>query len=887
MQNGSFGMLLAFILSLSPFLQGETLTRVANTSLSFPEATPLDGSYAIENAFDTTLFSSPIALATPQGETTHTFVVERSGQIQRVNLSDNSKALFLDLKTWVDSIAAHKFNTDSESGLLSMAFHPDYKNNGYFYIFYSVEIEDQLHQRVARMTATGTAGNYLDAVSTDPSTHQALITQYDEAGNHNGGDLHFGNDGYLYISVGDEGGAGDSYNNSNFINKNFFSAILRIDIDKKSSNFEPNLHTQTESTSHPSAVNPGTYKIPDDNPFLGASSHQGITIDPASVRTEIWVTGLRNPFRFSFDKATGRCFVGDVGQDEEEEINLVFGGEDCGWSRREGSSAYTNGPAGTDVPAGYSPHEPIYDYDHSGDPKSVTGGLIYRGSRLGELFGRYIFSDFITGQVWQLEQRSNGRWTRRSLFEQVGIASFGEDPATRDLLFCVNSDNFVGRLVRTSTSIPAPLTLSATGAFSDLATLTPQPGIFAYDVNQPFWSDHAKKRRWFSMPDADSKVGYSENENWAFPTGQVWIKHFDLEIERGNPASLRPLETRFTVKTAEGIYGLSYRWRPDGKDADLVGSAGIDEDLSLKDDEGISFTQTWSYPSRSECLICHTQRAGYALSFNVPQLNRSGSLGINQLSCLSDAGFFDGTPSPTRGLPAHPAISDDSVSLEARVRSYLAINCVMCHSGPGGAFVPARFDARIDTQTDLTEMINGMLFNDLGDPLNRFLVPGDLAHSVVVKRLDGTENRMPPLASNVIDQEAIDLISAWITEELPNRQTYDQWALASFGVTGTSETAEEGDFDQDGQSNLSEFNTRTNAADPDSRFALEIDQDGVTYTQPANRHFLIERSSNLVDWFPVESPDNSLLPLASPSEKSYLFPDLQPKYFLRAKVSRP
>lgn len=871
------------LLGVMCMAHADPITRVANTTLSLPANAPVEGNYTLVNAFGSLDFSNPIALATPPGETGFTYVVERSGRVQRVNLGDNTKAEFLDLRTWVNSQSGHSFTTSGECGLLSIAFHPNYNQNGYFYVFYSVNISNQRHQRIARLQATGTEGNYLAATTCNAATHQAMITQRDEASNHNGGDMHFGADGYLYISVGDEGAADDYYDNSNFINKDFFSAILRIDVDQLSTNLTPNAHSQTNSTSHPSAVHPNTYKIPADNPFIGVTSHQGSSIAAGSVRTEIWVTGLRNPWRFSFDPPTGRCFIGDVGQGAREEINLVSGGEDCGWSRREGFIAFTSGPAGSSVPSGYSPHDPIYDYPRS-DGRSLTGGLIYRGSRLGELFGSYIFADYATGKAWYITEQSNGSWTRQNLINQGGIVSFGEDPSNNDLLVCSITDDKVYRLVRATTANPAPLTLSATGAFSDLATLTPHAGIYAYDINHAFWSDHADKRRWFSIPQLGDTVGYSETAPWAFPTGQVWIKHFDLEMERGNAGTSRPLETRIIVKTAGGAYGLSYRWRSDGSDADLVGASGLSEDLTITEN-GSSITQKWIYPSRADCLTCHTQDAGYALSFNTRQLNKNGDLGADQLACLAASGFLDSTPAPSKSLPAHPALSDALVSRESRIRSYLEVNCAMCHRGSAST-VPGNFDARIDTPTDLAEIINGILVNNLGDGSNRFIVPNDAAHSVVLKKLDGTEGRMPPLATTITDQDAIDLITQWITGEVPNRQSYEQWALASFGSTGTAETIKSGDFDHDGQTNLMEYLAGTDGASQQSAFSLLLNQTQFSYVHPANRILLIESSEDLINWLPFDHADNSLFAPASTQNKVFNLPAGN-RLFLRARISQP
>ena len=870
-------------------VSADTLTRAENTSLNLPAATPTEGSYSVVNAFGALTFSSPMAVRTPPGETNHVYVVERGGKVQRVNLITNTKSEFLDLGSWVDDQGWDLLST-FEDGMLSMAFHPNYNQNGHFFVFYTVRVAGQRHQRIARLTATGTAGSYLAATTCNPATHVALISQRDQAGNHNGGDMHFGPDGYLYISVGDEGGSNDTYNNSNFINKDFFSAILRIDVDSIASNLTPNAHAQPNSTTYASAVHTGTYKIPADNPFIGVTSHQGQTISAATVRTEIWVTGLRNPWRFSYDAATNRWFIADVGQNAREEINLITydpnESNDCGWSRREGTHAFTSGPAGSSVPTGYSPLEPIHDYPRS-IGRSITGGIVYRGSRLSELFGKYIFADYASGKIWSLTENTSTNpvtWSRSDIINWGGIVSFDPDPRNQDILFCVMNQGYVGRLIRSTGANPAPTTLSATGAFSNLTGLTPNAGIYAYDINHPFWSDHAIKRRWFSIPQVDSRMTYSQDDAWTFPAGQVWIKHFDLETERGNPTSKRPVETRFIVKTPGGAYGLSYRWRADGSDADLVGSSGLKEDFSIGTDSGLT-TQTWVYPSRSDCMTCHTDANNYAPSFNTRQLNRMGSLGSDQLHELACADFLTNSPPASKSLPVHAAVTDISASREARIRSYLDVNCAMCHRGANST-VPAQFDARITTATDMASLINGMLVNNLGNPTNRFVVPNDITHSVVLKKLDGSAGRMPPLASTVIDQQIIDLISEWITQDLPTRQSYSQWALASFGETGTPRSIQTGDFDHDGQNNFLEYLAASQGNNAGSTFQLSLAGGQLGFVHPANRSLLIQTSSDLKTWLPLDHPDNTLKPPASNQNRIFNLPATDPLFY-RAVFSKP
>ena len=263
----------------------------------------------------------------------------------------------------------------------------------------------------------------------------------------------------------------------------------------------------------------------------------------------------------------------------------------------------------------------------------------------------------------------------------------------------------------------------------------------AYDPNVNFWSDYAIKSRWFSIKNTTDTITFSPDGNWTFPTGTVWIKHFDIETTRGVPASRRKLETRFLVKTATDVYGLSYKWRTDQTDADLVAEIGVTEAIP-----GRSPPQTWRYPSRGECVTCHAQVGGHSLSFNTPQLNRPHDFGAglqNQIEALSNAGYFSTVVSGARNLPAFASATDTTQSLEWRVRSYLAVNCVQCHQ-PGGASQGV-WDARFTTKTDAANLINGLLVNNDGDSANRFVVPGDATHSMLLRRQQGNGiTRMQP-----------------------------------------------------------------------------------------------------------------------------------------------
>jgi uncharacterized repeat protein (TIGR03806 family) len=887
-------LVVASLFIFAPATLGQ-LVRQPNSTLSFPSTLPAPGAYATENAFGALTFSLPICVRSLPGVTNRLFVVERNSGIQRVDLTTNTKSSFLNLSSFLTAQGT-PLDVGGECGFLSFAFHPSYNQNGFLYVFYSVTVAGQRHQRIARFRATGTPGNFNASTAVDTTTHTPMITQRDEAGNHNGGDMHFGTDGYLYISVGDEGGSNDQFNNARFINKDFHSAILRLDVDLLPSNLAPNAHSQANSSSHPSAISAGTYRIPSSNPFIGATSHQGLAIAPNTVRTEMFASGLRNPWRFSIDPPTGRIFVADVGQESREEIHLVAAGNDLGWSYREGTIAFNNGPGGSTPPPGFNPTPPIHDYDR-GSGNSVTGGFVYRGTRLTEIFGHYVFADYGSGRIWSLRQETSGAWTRSQLFQESGnsIVAFGPDPRNGDVLFCMIGAGQVRRLIRSFVGTPPPPTLSGTGAFSNLATLTPQTGIVAYEPNVSFWSDHALKTRWFSIPNVNDTMTWAQDANWTFPTGQVWIKHFEIEMDRGVPASRRRLETRFLVKNATGAYGITYKWRSDNSDADLVGAEGLSEVLPIVD-TGNAAPQTWRYPSRTECMTCHTSAAGFALSMNTRQLNRDATFGsqtTNLLAALGQAGYFTSAVPQPHLLPALAPLSDTARSLEWRVRSYLDANCSQCHMPGGGG--QGSWDARIELTTAATGIINGSVVNHGGNPAYRLIAPGDASHSMILTRMQAANgfNRMPPIGSNVLDQQAIAILNQWLTTDLLQRRSFAEWQIEHFGSTSAPEAQPNANPDGDSDPNEREFLTYQDPLATNLPWALSLTPSGadsieISYPQLPNRSVIIESSTDLFNWSPWDVPGNAPDFPSTTAPKVLLGPipaANEPAFFFRARLS--
>ena len=821
--------------------------RVPNTTLALPAVSPVYG-YSVENAFGSLTFTDPVAIVSAPGETNRLFIVEEPGRLMVVtNLASPNRTLFLDLSSRV--------HYGGEEGLLGLAFHPGYASNGYFYVFYTLYTNatagaSSRHDRLSRFeTAPGNANQAL------ANSELVLINQRDEAPNHNGGDLHFGPDGYLYVSLGDEGGANDNFGNSQRIDKDFFSGILRLDVDQRPGSLAPN--------SHPAST--GNYAVPADNPFVGATAFNGQPINLSAVRTEFWAVGLRNPWRIFFDRPTGLLYCADVGQDLWEEIDIITKGGNYGWNYREAMH-----PGPRTAPAGFTSIAPILEYGHGSGVYqgfSVTGGVVYRGQRIPELLGAYVFADYVSGNIWAIRCDGSKATPMQRLVGKNGIAAFGIDPATGDVLLADLGQDTIKRLVYKAGLVPLlPPTLAETGAFADLLTLTPNPGLVPYDVNVPFWSDHAVKTRWFSVPNPEGQMLFQAAGNWTFPTGAVWIKHFELELTPGVASSRRRLETRLLVrdKTAAGVYGITYRWDETQRSAMLVAEGGMDESLLVQAGE-TTRTQVWHYPGRAECLACHTTVGGGVLGFNTPQLNRPfnyGGVEDNQIRALEHAGYFTTPVSSLSSLPRLAEAADETVSVEYRVRSYLMANCAQCHQ-PGGLGL-GFFDARIYSPLSSLQLVNGPLNDNGGDPANAVIRPGSLGHSMLLSRISGLgSGQMPPLGRSLVDTQAVALVSRWITDGLAGYQTFPEWQRVHFGSTNSAESAAGADPDGDGSENYLEFLVHTDPWLGSDSWGMGIGRDGdaveIGYPRVANLGFEIQWTTNLdgaPSWQVLDQPEN-------------------------------
>jgi len=441
------------------------------------------------------------------------------------------------------------------------------------------------------------------------------------------------------------------------------------------------------------------------------------------------------------------------------------------------------------------------------------------------------------------------------------------------------------RDVNTSLTIPFaeegwPELLSETGAFKSLRTLEPETGILPYEPNLSFWSDYAQKSRWFYVP-VGSTMGYSENGNWQFPGGSVWIKHFDMEVIRGDPRRKKKIETRFLVKNDFTIYGVSYRWNEEGTDATLVGQDGVSFDLSLFDGED-PITQTWSIPSRSDCLACHTSTAGFTLSFNTRQLNREIDIDSslqNFLGYLSGSGYLDTELENPHTLPYFARPDDPSASLDFRARSYLAVNCVSCHQ-PGGTESDS-FDARPQRALEFTNMIGGDPSIDNGDDTLRLIVRGDADKSLIYLRMlaQAGFDRMPAIATSEIDPIGSELIRNWIGNGLKDHQFYSEWREAVFGEVADTDGVPENDPDFDGDTNLAEFLNQTDPLSGVDRSSLQIaHQNGslrIIFDGGQFADYQVETSPDLDNWQPLSEEAGGMLTVPEGGESIELV--LQPE----------
>ncbi len=656
--------------------------------------------------------------------------------------------------------------------IYGITFHPNFKTNGFFYLGCNGPWnKDGKKTRIVRYTMSRQVPYAVDVKS------RLVIIEWNSDG-HNGGDMVFGNDGMLYVTSGD----GTSDSDRDIVGQDLTklnSKVLRIDVD------------------HPSEGR--AYSIPSDNPF----------ITTAGARPETWAYGLRNPWRITADRESGRIWVGENGQDLWEMARVIERGANYGWSAYEGSHPFN-------LTRRFGPHPltpPTIEHPHS-EFRSLSGGVVYYGRKLPELRGAYIYGDWSSGRIWGAKH--NGQrleWDKELVDTPFAITGFGVD-ADGELLVIDEGTGFHWLELATSEvqSNRFPTKLSETGVFVSTKDNRPDPGLIPYSVNSPLWSDGAAKERFIGLP-GDTQIDFTFNRGWTLPEGTVLVKTFALELEEGNPASLRRIETRLLTRQQKEWIGYTYLWNEDQTDATLVDSRGADKTFRIKSAKapGGIRDQTWHYPSRTECMVCHSRAANFVLGLTEQQMNRDHaypSVKDSQLRVLEHLGVLkvdwaeyerdavsrelsaQGAPGDQKSkllkqmetVPAYrkstqastllprppekmrqlPEPLDASQPLQARAKSYLQGNCAHCHveAGGGNALMELEYLTPLASMRILDVKPQHHTFDI---PEARLVAAGHPERSVLLHRMSNRDaGHMPPLGTSLVDEDAVRLLREWI-----------------------------------------------------------------------------------------------------------------------------
>ncbi|MDP2271651.1 MAG: PQQ-dependent sugar dehydrogenase [Archangium sp.] len=694
-------------------------SRPVNTTCIAPAPPPNTSGVTTQRVFPALAFNQPLGLFNPPGDPSRVWVQERPGFIR--SFPNQNDAGVGSLTTVLDFDA--RVNDVGEGGFLGMAFHPQWPTVREVFISYT-ETASPLRTVISRFKS-------LDSGATlSLASEEKIFTIDQPEPNHNGGSISFGPDGFLYIGLGDGGGGGDPLNAGQRLNTNL-GKFLRIDVNV------------------PFAQR---YAIPPSNPYAADNTPcnrtSSATLAATGVRcAEIYASGVRNPWRWSFDTASGELWCADVGQNAWEEIDRIVLGGNYGWRSREGAHCYN--PATNCPTAGLI--DPVVEYPRNStgmSGNSVTGGFVYRGSTIPTLVGKFVFGDFGSGKIGVVQPDGLGGFTADLLADtNISLASFGQ-LADGEIYALDIGTGQVHKLVPSGTA-PVdtfPRLLSQTGCFDTTDPKLPVAALVPYDVNAALWSDGASKQRFFAIPDGTT-ITVQPSGDFDFPNGTVLAKTFSLGGKR--------IETRLFMRHLNGTWaGYSYEWNDLETEATLLPGSK----------SRVVGAQTWSYPSRGQCLQCHTAIAGRSLGLELGQLNGdllypSTGRTANQLFTLETLGFFS---APLTGLSPRLDPPFGTGPLEARARAYLHANCAGCHQqGAGQGTADWRYSLSFrDTNSCNVAPQNG----NLGITGAMVIAPGSPSTSIVSRRIHAlTAARMPPVGSSLEDPQGTALIDQWIT----------------------------------------------------------------------------------------------------------------------------
>jgi putative heme-binding domain-containing protein len=723
-----------------------TTSRVTGS----PEPPP---PFRTARVFPNVTLRHPVVLAFAPGSDRF-FVGEHHGNIVSIaNRPDATAEPFFDLTKDLKTLKQLP-GAEAVDAVYGLAFHPKFRENRHCFVCYTLKGGRGVNNlpdgtRVSRFRVTPT-----DPPRIDPESEEVVFSFLQ--GGHNGGDVHFGPDGCLYISTGDATNPNppDRFKTGQD-NSDLLSSILRIDVDR---------------------TDPGkNHAVPPDNPFVNLPN----------TRPEIWAYGFRNPWRMSFDRKTGELWVADVGWELWEMVHRVEKGGNYGWSIMEGPQ-----PINTDLPAGPTPiRRGVIELPHTASA-SITGGYVYRGGKFPELAGAYVFGDHETKRTWAARIDGDRLASLAEITEpRHRISAFGQDHAG-EIYICDYDAGTLHTLERNTAanqSAAFPRTLSATGLFASVKDHAPADGVVPFAVHAAQWLDGATAERFVALPGLSQVVWHPRDvqipgsmfrRRLEFPKDAVLVRTLSAEAQRGNPATRRRVETQ--ILHTDGIYwwGYSYAWNDEQTDAELLAAEGGERVFTVPDPAapGGKRELTWTYPSRTQCLQCHTPWAQSTLAFSLPQLNRDVDMNgtrVNQLMALEAAGLIqrggtnNQTPPPlTRESAAkQPTLCDpydSAADLTLRARSYLHVNCSHCHRFGGGGAVD--FEMPFDTPLDKTKVIDARPSRGTFDlPDARVIAPGDPHRSVLYYRLSKFgRDRMPQIGSELPDEAGLAVLHDWI-----------------------------------------------------------------------------------------------------------------------------
>lgn len=726
---------------------GEEATRVPwieSRIVGSPEP-PLP--LVLERLYSQLEFDKPVSIH-PLPGSQRLVVCEQGGKIYSFDrTTDPTTAdLLADFNAQRPPLCEIATDASTRIDLYSLAFHPDFARNRRVVVCYVV-------QGGGARFADGTHIASFELSNTEPphllmETEQTVL-RFDTGG-HNGCCIAFDNQGLLYISTGDVASPTppDPYNHGQNVG-DIYSAILRVDMDRP--------------------IDGRGYSIPPDNPF----------VDLPGARPEIYAYGFRNPWRMSFDRVTGDLWVGDVGWEAWEMVYRVQPGGNYGWPIKEGP-----GDARPDAARGPTPILPADVALSHAEAASVTGGVVYRGSRLPEIQGQYIFGDWVTRRFWAVafdEHRVTS--VREIAFGPVKPISFELDHDGELLILDYNSAGTSGiyRFVPNPappSAEPFPTRLSETGLASSMTPFRPAPGVVPYRIQAPMWRDGAEAEYWLAIPGTGQATFYQQPQtmfDWfrtqvVFPPGSVLVKTYWLQTDADDPTSRRPIETQLAHNLALGDWNFyTYRWNADATDAELVPAGGEVASITVADPAigGQPTKLNWSFAARSQCRTCHTPWRGETLGLIEQQLRNPHAPSDSWKELLTNGYLLaDRNPPPLADESFHSLVNphDENQALELRARSYLHANCAHCHLNGGNS--SAAFDVSFAMTLQATGLVDAhAMRGDMQLDDAQLVAAGAPERSVLLYRMAKLgSGRMPPLASERVDHAGVDLIARWIAE---------------------------------------------------------------------------------------------------------------------------